>query len=167
MGVSEIAQTFGVDWPHLLAQMVSFSLVCALLYRLAYQPVLQMLETRRRQIAQGLADAGAAHARLADIEKERVAMIALAQAEAARIVADAREAARHLAEQESSRATVRGEQIVKRAHDTAERERTRLLSDVKQQAGRLIARATAIVTGKVLTDADQRRLAGEALKRIA
>jgi F-type H+-transporting ATPase subunit b len=167
MGISEIAQTFGVDWPHLLAQMVSFSLVCALLYRLAYQPVLKMLETRRQQIAQGLADAGAAHARLAEIEKERVAMIALAQAEAARIVAGARETAKHIAEQESSRAAVRGEQIVKRAQDAADLERTRLLSEVKGQAARLIARATAVVTGKVLTDADQRRLAGEALKRMA
>jgi len=167
MGVSEIAQTFGVDWPHLLAQTVSFSLVCALLYRFAYRPVLQMLEARRLQIAQGLADAGAAHARLAEIEKERVAMLALAHAEAARIVAEARTAAKQVAEHESSRAAVRSEQILKRAHDAAERERTKLLADVKRQAAHLIARATAVVTGKVLTDADQRRLAGDALKRIA
>ena len=54
-----------------------------------------------------------------------------------------------------------------RAQDAADLERTRLLSEVKGQAARLIARATAVVTGKVLTDADQRRLADEALKRIA
>ena len=30
-----IATTFGVDWPHLLAQIVSFSVVCAVLYALA------------------------------------------------------------------------------------------------------------------------------------
>jgi len=167
MGVSEIARTFGVDWPHLLAQTVSFSLVCALLYRFAYQPVLQMLDARRRQIAQGLADAGAAHARLAEIERERVAMLALAQAEAARILAEARAAAKHIAEQESSRAVVRGDQILRRAQDAADRERTRLLSEVKRQAAHLIARATAVVTGKVLTDADQRRIADEAVKRIA
>jgi F0F1-type ATP synthase delta subunit len=32
--VGQIAQTFGVDWPHLTAQVISFSIVYALLYRL-------------------------------------------------------------------------------------------------------------------------------------
>jgi len=49
--VGQIAQTFGVDWAHLLAQVVSFSIVCALLYRLAYTPVLAMLATRSELIA--------------------------------------------------------------------------------------------------------------------
>ena len=30
--VAQIARTFGVDWPHLIAQTISFSIVCALLY---------------------------------------------------------------------------------------------------------------------------------------
>ena len=51
--VEKIATTFGVDWPHLTAQFVSFAIVCAALYWLAYQPVLRMLEARRQQIAPG------------------------------------------------------------------------------------------------------------------
>ena len=42
--IEQIARTFGVDWPHLIAQMVSFGIVCAVLYRFAYRPVLAMLE---------------------------------------------------------------------------------------------------------------------------
>ena len=34
--VERIARTFGVDWPHLIAQIISFGIVCALLYWLAY-----------------------------------------------------------------------------------------------------------------------------------
>jgi len=45
--VERIAATFGVDWPHLAAQFVSFAIVCAALYWLAYKPVLRMLEARR------------------------------------------------------------------------------------------------------------------------
>ena len=55
--VEQIARTFGVDWPHLLAQIISFCIVCLILYRFAYRPVLKMLERRRQQIAQGLANA--------------------------------------------------------------------------------------------------------------
>ena len=32
--MEEIARTFGVDWPHLLAQIVSFGIMCAVLYAL-------------------------------------------------------------------------------------------------------------------------------------
>src|SRR5262252_5104607 len=48
-----LAATFGVDWPHLGAQIISFAIVCALLYRLAYKPVLAMLATRRERRRSG------------------------------------------------------------------------------------------------------------------
>ena len=49
--VQEIATTFGVDWSHLVAQIISFTIVCALLHRFAYKRILNMLEERRQQIA--------------------------------------------------------------------------------------------------------------------
>ena len=42
--IEDIARTFGVDWSHLIAQIISFSIVCVLLQRFAYKPVLKMLE---------------------------------------------------------------------------------------------------------------------------
>ena len=60
-----IVTNFGVDWPHLLAQVASFCIVCFILYRFAYRPVLTMLEVRRQQIAQGLANAEQIQAELA------------------------------------------------------------------------------------------------------
>src|SRR2546427_12235025 len=88
--VAEIASTFGVDWPHLAAQVISFAIVCALLYWLAYEPVLRMLEERRKQIAQGLANAEKIHATPAGIETQRQEVIIAAHAEAVRVIEEAR-----------------------------------------------------------------------------
>jgi lauroyl/myristoyl acyltransferase len=66
--IEQIARTFGVDWPHLTAQMISFAIVCAMLYWLAYQPVLRMLEERRKQIAMGVANTEKINAALADLD---------------------------------------------------------------------------------------------------
>ena len=63
--IEQIATTFGVDWSHLLAQVVSFLIVCFILYRFAYRPIIKMLEARREQIAQGLANAEQIKAELA------------------------------------------------------------------------------------------------------
>ena len=165
--VGEIASTFGVDWPHLTAQIVSFSIVCALLYWLAYRPVLRMLDHRRQQIADGLANQEKINAALAEIETERKATIAAAQAESTRLIAEAREMARRLREQEAQRATVAAEQIMVNAKDAAAREHSRMLAELRQEVGRLVVQTTAAVTGKVLTTDDHRRLAEATARQLA
>src|SRR5689334_6066959 len=99
--VSQIAQTFGVDWPHLTAQVISFSIVCVLLYRFAYTPVLAMLATRRQQIAQGIANTEKINAALAAIDVQRQQIIQAARDEGARILVDVRAAGERLRAQES------------------------------------------------------------------
>src|SRR5438132_4693309 len=124
--VEEIARTFGVDWPHLAGQVVSFSIVCALLYWFAYKPVLRMLEERRRQIAQGLANTEKINAALAAIETQRKEAMTVAQAEATRLIEEARGIARRVTEQESQRARAAAEQLGLKARDAAAQERTRM-----------------------------------------
>jgi F-type H+-transporting ATPase subunit b len=167
MPVEEIARTFGVDWPHIIAQTVSFSIVCALLYRFAYTPVLKTLEARRQQIAQGLANTEKINAQLAAIAAQRQQTLAAAQTEASSIIAEARVTARKLTEQEAARAKLQGDQILQRARETAEQEQRRMMADLRHEAAHLVVETTAAVTGKVLSDADQRRLASEAAAHLA
>ena len=134
-------RTFGVDWPHLTAQIISFSIVCALLYRLAYQPVLQMLDARRQQIAQGLANTEKINAALAAIEDERRQTLAAAQAEATRMIAEARDVAQRLQAQETQRATATAEQISSTAREAAaQRARRGCSASCKRDVGRLVVR---------------------------
>ena len=70
--IAEVARTFGVDWPHLGAQIISFGITCVVLYLLAYKPILRILEARRQQIAGGLANAEKIKAELARIDAERL-----------------------------------------------------------------------------------------------
>src|SRR5689334_12355088 len=85
--IAHIARTFGVDWQHLGAQIVSFAIVCAVLYRFAYGRILEMLEQRRAQIAHGIANAERVQAELDKTETQRQAVLAEAHAESARFIA--------------------------------------------------------------------------------
>src|SRR3954470_20747743 len=98
--IEQVARTFGVDWLHLGAQSVSFGIVCFVLYRLAYGPILKMLETRRQQIASGIANAAKIKAELARIETERLAILATAGDEGRALVEDARVAAARVGNEE-------------------------------------------------------------------
>jgi F-type H+-transporting ATPase subunit b len=161
-----IAQTFGVDWPHLLAQTISFAIVCAILYKLAYAPILRMLEARRVQIAQGLANTAKINATLADIDAQRQRTMAEAQAQATQLIAETRELVRRLHHQETERAAAAAEQIVQRAREAAEQEHARMLLELRREVGRLVAQTTGAVIGRVLTTQDQQRLAEASVTQL-
>ena len=93
-------------------ELVSFAIVCAALYWLAYKPVLRMLEARRQQIATGLANTEKINAALANIESQRQSIMAEAQAQSTRLIAEARDIAKRLQEQEAQRSIVTAEQIM-------------------------------------------------------
>ena len=165
--MQEIARTFGVDWSHLGAQIISFCIVCALLYKFAYKRVLAMLEERRQEIAEGLANAEKIKAELARTEAQRQEVMAQVNAQATKMIEEARAAAASVQERETQKAIAAAEQIVVKAREAASQDHLRMLSELKREVGRLVVQTTAAVTGKVLTPEDQRRLAEEAAKAVA
>ena len=164
--VKQIADTFGVDWAHLIAQIISFSIVCVLLYFFAYKRVLMMLEERRQRIAEGLANAEKIKAELARAEAQRLEVLSQANAQATRLIEEARAAAAKVQEQETQKAIAAAEQIIAKAREAAAADHARMLAELKREVGRLVVQTTATVTGKVLTNEDQRRLAEEAARQV-
>jgi F-type H+-transporting ATPase subunit b len=165
--VEALAKTFGVNWPHLTAQIVSFAIVCAILYWFAYGPILRMLEERRKQIAQGLENTEKINAKLASIEAERQGILAEARVKANEIIADARDVGKRLREQETQRAVASAGQILSKAREAAAQEHELMLHELKREVGRLVVQTTAAVTGRVLQPDDHDRLAAETAKELA
>ena len=165
--IQQIANTFGVDWPHLAAQIISFSIVCVLLHRFAYKPVLHMLEERRRQIAQGLADTEKIKSELAQIEIQRQEIMMKANSQATKLIEEAQVAAARVQEQETQKAIAAAKQIIVKAREVTVQEHALMLVELKREVGRLVLQATATVTGMILTPDDQRRLAEETTRQLA
>ena len=110
--IGEVARTFGVDWTHLAAQIVSFGIVCVVLHVFAYKPILRILDARRQQIASGLANAEKIKAELARIESERLDVLAKADGEGKQLIEEARAAAARVRTEETQKAMSAAEQIL-------------------------------------------------------
>ena len=164
--IEQIARTFGVDWSHLIAQIISFTILCALLYFFAYKPILRMLAERRQLIAQGLANSEKIKAELAKTEAQRQEVMAQANAHATRFIDEARGAAARLREQETQKAIAAAEQIMTKAREAAAQDHAQMLAELKREVGHLVVQTTAAITGKVLTTEDQRRLAEETARQL-
>jgi F-type H+-transporting ATPase subunit b len=165
--VQQIATTFGVDWPHLVAQIISFSIVCFLLHRFAYKPVLKTLDQRRKQIAQDVVDREKIKVELEQAEAERRRIMVQADAKASRVIEEAHAAAARLLEQEMQKAVSVAEQTIAKAKEAALLEHDRMLAELRREIGSLVIEATAAATRKMLTADDQQRLAEETVKSLA
>jgi len=159
-------ETLGIKWAELIAQTISFSIVLFVLWKAAYKPVFNMLETRKAKIAEGMANADKIKAQLAETEAERKRVLAEAGEQAAKLIDDARNAAIRVSEAETQKAISAAEQIIIKAREAAAQDHARMLAELKREVGRLVVQTTATVTGKVLTPADQQRLAAETEKQL-
>ena len=164
--IQQIASTFGVDWPHLIAQMISFSIVCLLLHRFAYKPILKILEERRLQIAQGIAETEKIRAELARSEAKCRDIILQADGQATKLIEEAHAAAGRVQQQETQKAIAAAEQILIKSREAAAQEHARMLLEFKREVGQLVVQTATMLTGKILTKEDQRRMAEGTIERL-
>lgn len=165
--VTEIFQTFHITWGNFLAQCIAFLIVAALLKKYAFGPVLEILEKRRQRIAAGEENLMAVEKQIAENEKRKDEILAKANADAKRLIEEAKESATAVGEKKTQEAIAAAQQIIAKAEEAAKAEREHMTAELRKEFGRLVTATTAQVTGKVLTDDDQRRINEEALSKVS
>lgn len=162
-----IVGPFGVDGPHLLVQVINFTLLAFVLYRFAIKPALGQMEERNRLIEKGLADAQAATQRLADAQQASDAKLNAASAEATQMLADARHAAKAAVEAAKSEASAAQAEVVAKAKAAIEADRVKMLAEVRGEVSRLVVETATKVLADNLDDATRGRLNEAAVKQLA
>jgi len=151
----------GINLGLLIVQIIAFIIVFLTLNAWVYQPMLNMMESRKQKIAQGLEDARVAAEARANAEKEAAKVIADAQTEASKIVREATERASLAGQDVKATAEAEAAKAREAAVAEAEVERNRILGDLRGQvAGLAIAAANKLV-GESLDEKRQRALLDE------
>jgi F-type H+-transporting ATPase subunit b len=161
-----IQQTFGLNGPFFIAQVINFFLVIFILKKFAFRPIQVMLEQRRGRIAEGEEKLKQIEKQLAESEQTTAAAIAKANEDALRLINEAKAGALAFTEQKAQEAIAQAQQILTKAEAAAKADRDRLSAELKREFGRLVAATTAQVTGKVLTANDQQRINEDALAKV-
>jgi F-type H+-transporting ATPase subunit b len=154
-------EALGINLGLLIVQIIAFIIVFLTLNAWVYQPMLNMMESRKQKIAQGLEDARVAAEARANAEKEAAKVIADAQTEASKIVREATERAAVAGQDVKAAAEAEAVKARDAAIAEAEVERNRILGDLRSQvAGLAIAAANKLV-GESLDEKRQRALLDE------
>ncbi|HEX2750329.1 MAG TPA: ATP synthase F0 subunit B [Verrucomicrobiales bacterium] len=163
----EILHQLGIDTPKLFAQIIIFGIVYFVLKKYAFGPVTDMLETRQRRIAEGEENLKKIKENLASSEAQAAAALSKANADADRMVKEAKDAAAAVGAAEQQKAVAEAAAIISKAREASELERARIMGELKRDFGRLVVDATSRVSGKALNEEDHARLNSEALAQVS
>ncbi len=146
--------------------LVAFGLTFFVLKRYAFGPIQQTIDERRERIRRSLDEADEARDEARKLLEEHRALLGQARGQAEEILADARrvsDAQRQRVKEETEADRQRRLEETKRQ---IEAETQRALGMIRAEVAELTLQATQKVTGKVLEDADHRRLIEDAIKDI-
>ena len=158
---------FAIALPKIIAQLIAFGIVAFVLNKFAFGPLLTVMDSRQKQIDDGLKYAEDMKARLADAEAQHEQKLQAASEEASKIIAEARANAKAFEEKQREQATLRAEELVTKAKAAMESERESLLTEVKAAASQLVLETTAAVLAKQLTDEERSRYSDAVSEELA
>lgn len=163
----ELLDTFGVTWVKFISQVIIILIVYGVLKKFAFGPVMAMLEERRRRIADGEANLEKIREQMETAEASVQGMLDKANADADRLITEAKESAESVREQKTQDAIAEAGQIIAKANEAAKLEHEQLMAELKRDFGRLVIDTTGKVTGKVLDESDQERINQETAGQVA
>jgi len=147
-------------------EVVSFAVLLFILYKFAFPGILSALEEREKKIKDSL-DQAERHRTEAERKlKEYEAKLAASSKEAEGILATAKERAQQLMEENEQRLTTEAERIKGDATREIDHERRKAIQEIRTQTTDLALMVAEKVLQRSLNDADNRRLADEALDAL-
>ena len=150
-----IPERFGLEPKYIVMQVVSFLVVLFVLYKFAIKPVTATMDERNRKIESGIKHAEEMQAKLAAAQQESATIVKKANAEATRIVEDARKSAKDYLDRQIQEATAKANDQLSKAQQAIDLEHKKMLADARTEIARLVVTTTERVLAKKLTDADR------------
>ena len=163
---SKLLGDLGINWQQFVSQLIIFIVLVWILKKFAYQPILKVLDERKKLIADSMANVEKIKHDLEATEKTRQEIMAKANEAANALIDKAKTDADTLNAKKIQEAVQQVEAMIQKAEQAAAQERARLLEEMKQEMGRLVVLTTSKVIGRTLTAEDQARLQKEALEGL-
>ena len=158
-------EALGINLGYIVSQIINFTLLAALLYFVAYKPILRMLDERSERIKKGLDDAELASKRAAEMEQEFEQRLAEACKEGQEIIAQATQMSESARQDILETAREESRALVEKAKEEIAREREFAMSELRQQVADLSLTISEKVIGEALDDQRQRQLIAEFLEQ--
>jgi F-type H+-transporting ATPase subunit b len=161
-----IVETFGIDWPMLIAQAINFLIVAFVIWKFAFKNILSTIKEREKQIADSLRNADKIKLELEETEKQQQETLQEASLEAKKTISIAQEQAKAFIEEQKEDARKQAEEIITKAKLAMEQERERVLREAREEIASLVVLTTSKVLSKDLSEEEKERFSAKATEEL-
>lgn len=150
----------------LIAELIAFLLMLAVLARWVYPPIIRAAEARQKQIAEQLAAAERARKEAEERLQEAEAEIQRAREQAGQIIERANRAAERIQQEAQEKAREEAKRIVDAASRDIETERQRAVHAIRQQLADIVGVAVGKIVAESLDGERHRKLIEAAIEQV-
>ena len=154
----------GINLPGLITQVVSFSILFAVLYRLLHKPILRMLDQRSNRIRESLEAAQRARDEAAESQEGMRQQLETARSKGQEMIVQAREVAQRFREEELAKARDEIGSERARAQANIQRERDAAIEELRREFAGLAIDAAERVIRRSVDEKAHRDLIEEVLE---
>ena len=164
--MAELLESLHIEWPLLVAQIVNFLILMAVLGRFVYKPLIRLLEQRREIIARSMEKSQQLDVQFREAQERRAKELAATRREAQGII----EQAKNVAEDERQKIQEHTKKEIAEMIARAEKELTGRKEEMRQDLQREMKTLLAPALERILRDSvdeeSQRRILAHAAEQI-
>jgi len=154
----------GINLPLLIAFVVNFVILFALLSIVAYKPILKKLEERQAKIKESMDQAEKIRQETARSEEEIKAHLEKARKEGQNVIAQATQIGEKLKEEAKQGARQEAESLIDKARGEIERERDKSMEELRAEFADIAILAAEKVINETLDKKKHKKIIDEVLK---
>lgn len=139
----------------LIWTLIAFLVVFFILKKFAWKPILQSLKDRETGIADSIATAEKVKAEMAQLKNDNEKLLAQAREERAGIIKDAKASSDKMIAEAKEKAKHEYDRIISDAQNAIQQQKNAALTDVKNQIGNLVIEVAEKILRKELADKPQ------------
>ena len=162
----DILNQFGINPILLAAQVVNFFILLLILKKLLYNPILKVLETRKKKIEESLKNAQEIELKLQATEEQSEKIIEKTLKQSQQILDETKEASSQMLDEAKNTAA----EIITKANEQAielkKAEYIKLEQEVKENAASLVSLVFEKVIGKRISGDDQKALIEKEVRNL-
>ncbi len=154
----ELITTLGINWHMLVAQLINYGVLLAVLTYFLYRPILKVVDDRRTRIKQSMDDAKKVEQEVLEMEKQRKLKLQAMDHELKEFMAKAKEQADRSRDDMVARAQKEVEQMLQKGQEQLQEEKVKFAGSLQKVVTNISVSLAEKILGREFNEADQKRL---------
>ena len=162
----ELLHSLGIDWKLLIAQLVNFVILLAVLYKFLYKPMLKLMQERTIRIEKGLQDANEAEKKLTQSAAEYQKIVNDAERQGQLVLGQSKAHAEQLRASLIKQTQDEAAKMLEAGRATLKREHEEMMQAARKELMQLVVSASRVTLGEVVTEELDKKIVEAATKAL-